>query len=657
MPAILQVIGWSASGLRCPDHEISCLDASGQPHAVTLIQMPNGTGKTTTLTLLRLALSGRWAREAPPAAELRKLQKKGGAANGIFELRLLMNGHRVTIRLEFDFEAGRVRYRTTRGSGQVDGFDPPAEFRRFLNENFVDFFVFNGELAEHLLDDRFTDADGVVETLFQLRIIQQAGAKVSEYWDKRAEEGGDERLKRTRENKLGRIRERLNFLKRERKRQAGERDAADTQLKAQRKAYNDEIAKGQASEKEIRDAETALEEAQGEVRDQALLVVEQMRAPHALSPRFAEAIYELKSNLDRAKLPGTAAREFFQDLALEQYCVCGTEIDDDLRGEIRRRAENYLGTDEVGFLNAMKSDIDEAVGASRDATAAELRSAMGDLDAKVATERDANNVLDALRLAAERADPAVKAAKDEIERLEAVLAQLEDALERFDDKDNQQINENTWGIEVMEKRLAAAEDKFARASETLELRRRRDVLAAILARAHGLARDGVMGEVCAEANARIGDLMPDNDIRIERIERCLVLEGQEGGSVGETLSVAYGFLATLFDRSEHRLPFIVDSPAGPIDLEVRPKIGELVPRLSDQFVAFTISSERAQFVPRLKEASPTPIQFVTVFRRGKAELEARARATAEVEESADGVKVTGEAFFNAFQLETEEESG
>ncbi|OHV67154.1 hypothetical protein LCM4577_26745 [Mesorhizobium sp. LCM 4577] len=654
MAATLQILGWTSEGLRCPDHDIACVATDGQPNAVTLIQMPNGTGKTTTLMLLRLALSGGWARETPTPAQLRKLQKKGGIQKGFFELRLMMNQQRVTIRIEFDFEMGRVRYRTTYGSGQMDRFDPPAEFRRFLNGNFINFFVFDGELAAHLLDDKFTDADSVVETLFQLRTLQNAGEKVSGYWERRAEEKGDERSKRARENKLSRIRERLSELKRERRRVTKERDEAATKLEAQRIAYNEEIAKSQSSEREIREAEDTLRRAQDDVREQAVAVLESMRIPQKLSVSFGDSIYDLKRNLDRAKLPGTAAREFFQDLLLEERCVCGTVIDDELRGRIQQRAVNYLASDEVGFLNAMKTDIEEAVGASREAPVAALRSEMTELSAKVSAERDAHNVLDALQLAAERADPAVKAARDEIESLEQRVSKLEDELEKFEDKDTQQTIDNTWGIDVMEKRLGVAEEKLARTSETLTLRKRRDVLNRILAHAHDLAREGVMTEVCEEANVKISQLMPDNDIRIERIERCLVLEGQEGGSVGETLSIAYAFLATLFDRSDHRLPFVVDSPAGPIDLAVRPKIGELIPRLTSQFIAFTISSERAQFVPWLKRASPEPIQYVTVFRRGRVQLEAQARTSSEVVETIDGVKVVGEDFFNSFQLEDEE---
>ena len=69
------------------------------------------------------------------------------------------------------FENGRVSYKTTHGPGRRDGFHPPSDFRRFMNENFVNFFVFDGELAQHLLDREHTDAQVVVENLFQMNAL------------------------------------------------------------------------------------------------------------------------------------------------------------------------------------------------------------------------------------------------------------------------------------------------------------------------------------------------------------------------------------------------------------------------------------------------------------------------------------------------------
>ena len=131
--------------------------------------------------------------------------------------------------------------------------------------------------------------------------------------------------------------------------------------------------------------------------------------------------------------------------------------------------------------------------------------------------------------------------------------------------------------------------------------------------------------------------MPNNAIRVQQIDRCLVLEGQEEGSAGETLSVAYAFLATLFNRVEHQLPFIVDSPANPIDLKVRAKVVELIPRLTPQFVAFTISSERQGFIAPLEIAAKGPINYITLFRRGIQGTEREADKIARVTLTDDGV--------------------
>src|SRR5207249_3642651 len=100
---------------------------------------------------------------------------------------------------------------------------------------------------------------------------------------------------------------------------------------------------------------------------------------------------------------------------------------------------------------------------------------------------------------------------------------------------------------------------------TLEWKGKRDVLTAILNEAHRQARVRIGQEVCRQTNGRIAELMPDNHIRVDRLDRCLVLREQAGGSVGETLSVAYAFLSILFNQTDHQLPFIVDSPANPLD--------------------------------------------------------------------------------------------
>lgn len=657
MPAVMRILGWKAQGLRCPDHEIDCCNSEGEPHAISLVQMPNGTGKTTTLALLRAALSGaardgNWDQE-----KIKEFQKKGNGGNdGAFEVRLLLNDRRVTIVLNFDFENGRVYYKTTRGPGQVDGFDPPVEFRRFLNENFVNFFVFDGELAQNLLDRTHTDAEAVVENLFQINSFHILARKAAEYWESKTRNvsATEERGLSRRQNRLSSLKTRLEELKEEKRKLEEEKKEVAARLKQQEDTYNQEIKKEEARSKSLTKAETTVEQVKARVREEALDVLDTMRDPHAILPTFAKAMYDLKAGLDRVKLPESAAREFFEELAADPECVCGRPIDAEIKEVIRQRAAQYLGSDDVSLLNSMKTAIQEAVGLSLAEPEKALVSKIGSLEKAVAEERNALNELDQLRLEAEESDPAVKRAKEEIEQLKSDLRQIDQALEKFDSKDQEQNDDKTFGIDIVEKRIKNAEDKLAEISHTMELKTKRDILVKIINDAHGRARAGITREICDDGNRRISELMPYNDISIDRIERSLILQGQEGGSVGETLSVAYAFLATLFHRSEHQLPFVVDSPAGPIDLAVRPKIAVLIPSLTGQFIAFAISSERERFVSRLKAASSTEVQFITLFRKGSTELESAARAESDYSETQDGLTVRGESFFNDFQLDTEE---
>jgi DNA polymerase III delta prime subunit len=148
--------------------------------------MPNGTGKTTTLHLLRAALSGEAEsnRGAWQALEVRALCKRGNEnGTGTFRVTLLVDGRRITICLNFDFDQGTVGYTTTLPSGMKNGFRPPPGVEKFFLPQFVNFYVFDGELAEHLLSRDYTDAQTVIENLFQLSLFSEVTTAIRLYYD------------------------------------------------------------------------------------------------------------------------------------------------------------------------------------------------------------------------------------------------------------------------------------------------------------------------------------------------------------------------------------------------------------------------------------------------------------------------------------------
>jgi len=668
MPAIMHILGWKAEGLRCPDHEIDCCDSEGRALPITLIQMPNGTGKTTTLSLLRAALSGVSDRGAWNKASVMELQKRNNpTSSGIFELRLLLNDRLATIILEFDFESGCVYYKTTYGSGQSEGFDPPIEFRRFMNEDFVKFYVFDGELADNILDKNHTDAQKAVDSLFQIHLLGLMESKIAEYWDEQTQSvtAKDQTGLTRRRNNLKRWLGRLDELIEQEKEYQEKRDRILKDLDQKQDNYDRKIKKEESLAKQIDTAKKIVMEAEARMLESAKGVLDSMRDPHSLSPVFASLIHELKMGLDRVKLPENAAREFFEELADEDQCVCGRPIDADIKVAIKKRADQYLGTDDVSLLNTIKSAIGEAVSQSQSAASDTLSKDIQSLDEIVSKKHEARNDLDELSLDAEHSDPDVKRAREEIDHLEKKKDRLEVELARFDGPDDK-VNfdriekidpERIFSIETVRKGVSKLELQVAETTNMLEQRNKRNLLKQVVQKAHAKASDHITSEIKDDANARIAELMPDNMIRVEGIDRCVILSGQSSGSAGENLSIGYAFLATLFNRSEeHQLPFVVDSPANPIDYDIRPKIGRLAPNLTNQFIAFVISSERERFLPALRSAAKQKIKYITLFRKSIARHTEKAEQNPNSSSTVDGVQVVDENFFDGFQLDSEEDT-
>ena len=663
-PKTVRILGWRATGLRCPDHTINCCDHNGKPHRVTLIQMPNGTGKTTTLALIRSALSGSAERLSPE--EVLEYQKRSSSEpTGSFELVLVYNTKRVTVTMEFDFEQGEVSYGTTYGIGRKIGFHPPLGLKQFMNKNFVDFYVFDGELADRLMDRGQTHAEQAIEALFQVQILARMKSKVIKYWEDitRDRTAKDKRGYSRRRNNLERWKARLETVQAEKSQLDTELHRYEVELTFQLTKYEEGINKETERTTRIQNAQSSVDEAQRKVEGISRVALDNMRDPHALSASIGNRILAFKSGLDRVKLPESAAREFFEELCQESECICGRPIDDQVRVLIRERSRRYLGSDDVSILNELKSTIVDAVGTSRSASVDALTDQLARLSKHVRERIDAENTLHELQRAAESEDPDLKRAKQNSDQLRQKISEVKDRLKRYDSKDNsvrldklERVDvDKVLSIPTLEEGVERLEVRVAEALDTLTTLQKQKILGKILESAHRTANRAIADEIRDETNEVITELMPHNEIRIESIDGCLNLLGQRRGSVGETLSVGYAFLSTLFHRSQyHELPFVVDSPANPIDLAVRDTIGQLVPKLSEQFIAFMISSERDRFVDGIKRTTRADIQFETVFRKGATELEVLASGFSTCVESRDGLRVPGETFFRRFQLEEQE---
>ena len=118
------------------------------------------------------------------------------------------------------------------------------------------------------------------------------------------------------------------------------------------------------------------------------------------------------------------------------------------------------------------------------------------------------------------------------------------------------------------------------------------------------------GEIDVKITSILGIIIVDDYVEIESIDRYIKLKGRDGASEGQTLSIAYCFLGTLFEDSELEFPFIIDSPTGKMDFEKRQAVADIIPLVFNQMIAFVQSAEVERFADRFY-ANPDS-QYLTV---------------------------------------------
>ena len=107
-------------------------EAEAQP--ISLVQMPNGTGKTTTMGLLRTVTLG----EQLDAEEVQSYEPETGASLGKFSVMFSSGGERYKNHLRLDYDIGRAEYEHSRvsreGGGLNQGHFVPNELEKLLSE-------------------------------------------------------------------------------------------------------------------------------------------------------------------------------------------------------------------------------------------------------------------------------------------------------------------------------------------------------------------------------------------------------------------------------------------------------------------------------------------------------------------------------------------
>ena len=615
----INLLSWVSEGLRSPNVEVNLVNKAGQHARVALIQMPNGTGKTTTLQMIRATLTGEAQNWKPE--KIREFRRVGEEnISGKFRVNLIVDERPLTIELSLDFENGTASYQTTTpGSGGLKPrYDPPPSMLKFLTPAFLDLFIFDGEFADELLDKKAGRADDAIAALCQLDLLDEIRRTSEHEWKARTSQGGPKTA--TGLSKLNAEHDYLSTRKSDlvKARKKAARVVAEGQMKAVKlKLKIDErIDSVESDRSEHAEAQLARQTADAKVSKASGTVMMLTRMPLALHPRFSQSLIELKDNLDKLKLPENTSAQFFDDLIEEDECICGREMNDVARDEIKIRAKGYLDFDEAGEINALKHGIEKFVSATGEESRHVASSkALDELSSARRDQKRANQKFNALaKKLVEAGDHELKAWQDEKKAIDRQIRECEAVIQDIDDPDEQDETRSVNSLKLVEKKLKEVVRKISDLTKTVALREKTELLHSILENASAKARETIRDELVVASNDRLEKILSNDPIRIERIDNSIHLANQSGASVGQQLSVGYTFLMSALSRGQNDFPLIVDSPANPIDRGVRRKIGKLIPKLCTQFIAFTINTERPGFVDALQQETDDCL-FLTMFRR------------------------------------------
>lgn len=649
--------GWESKGLRCPDVKVS-LVVGGQVPRVTLIQMPNGTGKTTTLLLLNAALSGeaeKWTQK-----KVRDMRFQGDdIQKGQFLVKLRIDDHPLTFELNLDFESGSATYKTSSPvlGGIKSGHRYPPDWFKFFQPEFVRLFVFDGELAGKLLETEDNAAQKAIDALCQLYLLDRVGDRAQSEWEEATKAGGPKAPQG-----LARYKNSQNQLRAKKRKLEKSLHEAKTELKLIEKQIGEraqEVEKHRASVEEKQAHREALTlkktKAKQKQSNAAIEVLSLLRRPNTIHKNWGKALVMLKDNLDRLHLPESTSKQFFDELVQEVNCICGREMDEAAKAHIKEHAANYLGEEISGQLNSLKTAIqtyvlnpeakkpDDLKTAANELSNATLESETIDAEEKsLLHEIDAEAPASVLEKIAEL---------DQLKQEQSVLLDLVEELTRTASDDD---GDDTSCLDAIEKQLKNVDKKVAAITETVELRDKTELVKSITTQAKEEARKQISQVMRDDSNIKLQEILWRNPITIEDIGKSIKLKGQGGASTGQSLSVGYVFWVTLLGRGHHKLPLIVDSPANPLDNTVRREIAPLIPKLCEQFIAFTISPERESFVEPLHKAAKEDVLYLTLFRPNKntKDLEA-GLPKGGVTKTDGGILVNDREFFNSFDSKDE----
>lgn len=585
------------------DVEIDLTSSNGDPHHISLIQMPNGTGKTTTMELIRIILLGQELDED----HVRTFQpSEFDAIEGSFEIDLESGGDQFTLRLELDYETGDQSYRHIRprevGGGDTAGHFLPNQLQTVITESFVDLFVFNGELTQDFIETGSDEAENALKIVNYLNRLETQKNQIQDEVEARQEDQSvtTEQGYKNIQTRLQNTKERYEELQTKIQTLEGDINDHNNKINSLKDDRRDILAKNEEQLERDKELESDIQDLQSDIQTLTDDLHNRMKHPSRLNQGFNDDMEDLLDNMEIMKLPKPTSKEFFNELAERPKCICGREITEDEQEVILENADKYLTEEDIGVLNTLKERLRSIPEyEDYDDTFEKLEKKRSELEQKKQEKA---------RIGHDLGDP------DLNDKLQKITEDIEDEehernrkkkeLRRLTTNDKNEQNEFglDWknNIHLCRRKKEQRTEELREASNTVNFGKKADILESIFDDFIDKFLQSLKQNQIDETNKKLEQILGLSKVQVEDINNSIIIEGRDDISEGQSLSIAYAYLSTLFEDSAIDVPFVIDSPAVSIDYDKRAQVAPIISSLFDQLIIFVISPERERFVDELE---------------------------------------------------------
>ncbi|MEG1882024.1 MAG: hypothetical protein RR207_05995 [Clostridia bacterium] len=610
----MTILELSYGNIRKINDLIISFEKGSKPIKNTFIMMSNGTGKTTTMELIKGIFDGtanNWS--TTKVKSYKPIANE--AVYGNFSIKVKFDEKIYKYFLDLNYETGvaNVSSSTTAesGGGKENQRHFPMEVQDLFNENFVRRFVFDGEQATKVLDNTSNEAEEAIKYLYGLdafdsmltendKILQEFQLK-----NDAGSKGTDQSLTniRTRKKKVDEIITLLEVQARDKKVELGKKTSEKETVESKIIEINKNFTELNSEKNNI---EKAKESCRAEIELCINELITNMRSPYLVSQVFSKSMLELAANMTKLKLPKTISREFFRELANDQVCICGRHIGVEEKQAILDNADTYLGEDQQFILNSIKSSLVNSEYSDTLVVGFEkmkkllikensLETRLRNVNAKL--EKEGGEEASALN---KQKEQIVIDIQDLTNNLEIIQSNND-----FDQRLNDQNN-----LKKARAEQKKYEEKIAAITQTNNNLKRKNKFETYIKDLTKLTNIGLKKDIIKKANEKISSVITDDFIEIEAIEKYIKLKSKGGASVGQTLSIAFCYICTLFEDSELKFPFVIDSPVNSMDKEKRRAVADIIPQIFNQMICFVMSTEVKDFAERFYSREDS--QFITI---------------------------------------------